>query len=211
MNGFEQSWHNTSLMESREQLLSRLSRCKPEHLVPGMFLQAALASADARGEAVGTEARACLTDGGPLMENYRYPVAWMLKILDVIGRAGEHQGESYGQAVHRVGWDAGNAYVHSSVGRMSAMVAAASGLHRTLEGIPIAASVAVNFGEHAYRRLSPSSGELVFVQDLIGIAWNAGMVVASTSAALSMGEDALKFEGIPTDEDASSFVLRISW
>jgi len=106
---------------------------------------------------------------------------------------------------------AGLAYVQSTVGRVRAMVAARSGLHRTLEGIPGAASLAVNFGEHSYRRLSLGSGELSFKQDLIGVAWNTGMVVASTSAALSLRPGDLKFEAVPTDEDASSFLLQLRW
>ncbi|QRO00463.1 DUF2378 family protein [Archangium violaceum] len=198
-------------MEQRAQLLSRLSRCNPGQQVPGMFLDAVLVSADARSAEVGGLARRLLGEGERLVESYRYPVAWMLGMLDVIGQAAVANGESYGEALFHCGQDAGRAYVRSSVGRVRALGAIASGLHRTLEGIPSAAAVAVNFGEHSYRRLSASSGELVFKQDMIGLAWNAGMVVASTSAALSMGPDELKFEGIPTDEDASSFLLRISW
>ena len=200
------------MMERRPQLLSRLSRCRAEHLVPGMFLDAALTSAVARGADVAIEqARRQIADGGRLVENYRYPVAWMLGILDIIGQEAEARGGSYGEALYLTGRDAGLAYVRSAVGRMRAMVGSASGLHRSLEGIPSAASVAVTFGEHSYRRLSPNSGELIFKQDLIGMGWNVGMVVASTSAALSLAPDTLKFEAIPTDEDASSFVLRLSW
>jgi uncharacterized protein (TIGR02265 family) len=198
-------------MEQRSQLLLRLSRSKPEHLVPGMFLEATLASARALGEAVGEQARRQIGESGRLMENYRYPVAWMLAMLDIIGQAAEERGELYGMALYRTGWEAGQAYIQSTVGRMGARVAVAAGLHRSMEGIPIAASVAVTFGEHSYRRLSHSSGELIFKQDLIGLAWNAGMVVGSVTAAMAMGPNGLKFEGIPMDEDASSFRLRLSW
>ena len=198
-------------MEVRPQLLSRLSRCKPEHLVPGMFLSSTLASAEALGPEVAEQARQQLPPGERLVENYRYPVAWMLGMLDVIGQAEEARGSSYGEALYRTGREAGLGYIRSSVGRMRAMVATASGLHRALEGIPSAVALAVNFGEASYRRLSPGSGELVFKQDLIGISWNTGMVVASTTAALSLGPDELKFEAVPTDEDASSFVLRLRW
>lgn len=177
-----------------------------------MFLDAALSSAVARGADVAVEqARRQIADGGRLVENYRYPVAWMLGILDIIGQDAESRGGSYGEAIYLTGRDAGLSYVRSTVGRMRAMVGSVSGLHRSLEGIPSAASVAVTFGEHSYRRLSPNSGELIFKQDLIGMGWNVGMVVASTSAALSLAPDTLKFEAIPTDEDASSFVLRLSW
>ncbi|MFY0530004.1 TIGR02265 family protein [Archangium gephyra] len=148
-------------MEHRPQLLSRLSRCRPEQLVPGMFLEAALASVAARASAeVAERARREITQGERLVENYRYPVAWMLGILDIIGQDAETRGVTYGEAIYLTGRDAGLAYVRSAVGRMRALVASASGVHRTLEGIPSAASVAVNFGEHSYRRLSPSSGEL---------------------------------------------------
>ncbi|WP_257458633.1 DUF2378 family protein [Archangium lipolyticum] len=198
-------------MEQRAQLLSRLSRCRPDHQVPGVFLEAVLASADARGAEVGELARRQLGDVGRLVENYRYPVAWMLRMLDVIGQAAEASGESYGEALFRAGQDAGLAYVRSTVGRVRILGAMTAGMHRTLEGIPGAASVAVTFGEHSYRRLSPNSGELVFTQDLIGLAWNAGIVLSSTTAALAMGPDELKIEGIPTDEDASSFLLRLNW
>ena len=177
-----------------------------------MFLEAALASAVARGaEVVVERARRQIAEEGRLVENYRYPVAWMLGILDIIGQDAEARGGSYGEALYLTGRDAGLSYVRSTVGRMRAMVGSVSGLHRSLEGIPSAASVAVTFGEHSYRRLSPNSGELVFKQDLIGPGWNAGMVVASTSAALSLGPDGLKFETILIDEDASSFILRLSW
>ncbi|WP_170205823.1 DUF2378 family protein [Archangium gephyra] len=200
------------MMERRPQLLSRLSRCRPEHLVPGMFLEAALTSVAARASAeVLEQARRQIAEGERLVENYRYPVAWMLGILDVVGQDAEARGGSYGEAIYLTGRDAGLAYVRSTVGRMRAMVGSASGLHRSLEGIPSAASVAVTFGEHSYRRLSPNSGELIFKQDLIGLGWNVGMVVASTSAALTLGSEGLKFEATATDEDASSFILRLSW
>ncbi len=156
-------------------------------------------------------ARRQLGESGRLVESYRYPVSWMLGMLDVIGRDAEARGESYGEALYRAGQEAGAAYVQSTVGKVRAMVAAASGLHRTLEGIPNAASQAVTFGEHAYRRLSVSSGELSFREDLIGVSWNAGMVLASTCAALSLRVEALKFGIHQTDEDASSFLLRIEW
>ncbi|MCY1076284.1 TIGR02265 family protein [Archangium lansingense] len=199
-------------MERRPQLLARLSRCRGEHLVPGMFLEAAIATAVARGANLAVEqARRQIADGARLVENYRYPVAWMLGLLDLIGQDAVARGGSYGEALYLTGREAGLAYVRSSVGRMRAMVAMASGLHRTLEGVPNAAAVAVTFGERSYRRLSPSSGELTFKQDLIGLGWNVGMVVASTSAALAMDPNALKFEASPIDEDASSFLLRISW
>ena len=198
-------------MELRTQLLSRLARCSPDHQVPGMFLASVLSSADNRGAQVAERARQRLREGGRLVESYRYPVSWMLEMLDVIGQSAEERGESYGEALHRAGQEAGAAYVQSSVGKVRAMVAAASGLHRTLEGIPSAASVAVNFGEHSYRRLSVSSGELAFRQDLIGVSWNTGMVVASTCAALSLRREALKVAIHQTDEDASSFLLRLEW
>lgn len=198
-------------MEHRSQLLSRLARSKPEHLVPGMFLGAALVSADARGVAEGELARKQFGESGRLMENYRYPVSWMLGMLDVIGQAAEAAGESYGEGLYRAGWDAGSSYVRSTVGRVRALVATAVGLHRALEGIPNAASMAVNFGQHSYRRLSLNSGELLFTQDLIGLAWNTGMVMGSVSAAFSLAPGALKFESSLKDEDASSFLLRINW
>jgi uncharacterized protein (TIGR02265 family) len=160
---------------------------------------------------VGELARRQVGEGGRLMETYRYPVAWMLGILDIIGQAAETGGEPYGEGLYRVGWDAGFAYAQSTVGRLRTLVATTAGLHRALEGVPNAASMAVNFGEHAYRRLSPNSGELIFQQDLIGLAWNTGMVVGSISAAFSLDPDTLKLECIPTDEDASSFILRLNW
>lgn len=199
------------MIEFRPQLLARLARCAAEHQVPGMFLESVLASAGHRGEDVLGRARQHLLEGGRLVENYRYPVSWMLGMLDVLGQAALERGESYGGALYRVGMEAGFAYVRSAVGRMRAMVSAASGLHRALEGIPSAASLAVNFGEHGYRRLSVNSGELSFQQDLIGVSWNVGMVVASTCTALSMQLDALHFEVHQTDEDASSFLLRLHW
>lgn len=198
-------------MESRTQLLSRLARCSREHQVPGMFLASVLGSAARLGPEVVEGARQQLGEGGRLVESYRYPVRWMLGMLDVIGQAAEQRGESYGEALYRAGQEAGTAYVQSSVGKVRAMVAAVSGLHRTLEGIPNAASQAVTFGEHSYRRLSVSSGELSFRQDLIGVSWNAGMVIASTCAALSLKVEALKIAVHQTDEDASSFLLRLEW
>ena len=199
------------MMEWRPQLLSRLARCTAEHQVPGMFLESVLASADLWGEEVGGLARRQMLEGGRLVENYRYPVSWMLGMLDVVGQAAESRGESYGEALYRVGHEAGLAYVRSAVGRVRAMVGAASGLHRSLEGVPSAASLAVNFGERSYRRLSLQSGELSFQGDLIGVAWNAGMVVGSVSAALGLLPGALRFQARATDADASSFLLRLDW
>ncbi|WP_434388479.1 TIGR02265 family protein [Melittangium boletus] len=199
------------MSESRPQLLSRLDRSTREQTIPGMFLQAVIASAEVHGVDVVERARARVGMGEPLVESYRYPVSCMLEMLDIIGQVAESRGTPYGEALFQSGRAAGLAYVRSAVGRMRAMVAAPVGLHRALEGIPNAATLAVNFGERSYRRLTHSSGELAFQQDLIGAAWNIGMVTASTSAGLSLGPEELKFDVSVTDDDASSFLLRLYW
>lgn len=199
------------MMETRPQLLSRLARCRREQVVPGLFLESVLASARAYGPEVVEQARQHLSEEGRLLENYRYPVKSMLEMLDVIGQAAQARGTPYGEALYQSGWDAGTSYVRSSVGRMRAMVATASGLHRALEGIPNAAAQAVNFGEHSYRRMAPGSGELRFLEDLIGSAWNTGMVVGSVRAAFALRDGRLKHEVRVTDEDASSFLVRLDW
>jgi uncharacterized protein (TIGR02265 family) len=199
------------MMDTRSQLLSRLTSCKREQLIPGVFLQALITSAESLGPEVASLVRRPISEEGRLVETYRYPVKAMLEMLDVIGQAGQDRGEIYGDALFQCGWVAGVSYVASSMGRIRALVATATGLHRALEGIPNAASQAVNFGEHSYRRLTSSSGELVFKQDLIGPAWNAGMVVGSIRKAFALEEDRLNFEVRVTDEDASSFLLRVDW
>ncbi|ATB31862.1 TIGR02265 family protein [Melittangium boletus] len=199
------------MSESRPQLLSRLARSTREQTISGMFLQAVLASAEVHGMDVVARARSRVGEGGPLVESYRYPVGCMLEMLDIIGQAAESRGLSYGEALFESGRDAGFAYVRSAVGRMRVLVASASGLHRALEGIPSAALLSVNFGERSYRRLTHSSGDLAFNQDLIGTAWNIGLVTASVSAGLALAPDALKFHVNVTDEDASSFVLHLFW
>jgi uncharacterized protein (TIGR02265 family) len=176
-----------------------------------MFLESVLASAGTHGPEVAALARQRIGEGERLVESYRYPVNTMLEMLDVIGQAAQARGTPYGEALYQSGWSAGHSYVRSSVGRMRAMVATAAGLHRALEGIPNAASQSINFGEHSYRRLTPGSGELRFKEDLIGPAWNTGMVVGSVKAAFALAEDRLKFEVCVTDEDASSFLIRLDW
>ena len=211
MTGFD-SWCTVVWMiEARPQLLSRLARSTREQTIPGMFLQAVMASAQVLGDDVVERVRASSGGAGPLVESYRYPVGCMLEMLDIVGQAGETQGQSYGETLYLSGRDAGLAYVRSAVGRVRALVASASGLHRTFEGIPSTALLSVNFGERSYRRLTPTSGELSFNQDLIGSAWNIGLVVASTSAALALEPEALRFEAEVTDADASSFLLHLSW
>jgi uncharacterized protein (TIGR02265 family) len=199
------------MMETRPQLLSRLARCRREQVVPGLFLEAVLASAGVYGPEVVALARQHLSEEGQLLENYRYPVKSMLEVLDVIGQAAQARGTPYGEALFRSGWSAGASYVRSSVGRMRAMVSTVSGIHRALEGIPSAAAQAVNFGQHSYRRVTPGSGELCFIQDLIGSSWNTGMVVGSVNAAFALDEGRLKYEISVTDEDASSFLVRLDW
>ncbi|OJH39376.1 hypothetical protein BON30_17855 [Cystobacter ferrugineus] len=176
-----------------------------------MFLESVLASAGAYGPEVVARAREHLSAEGQLLENYRYPVKAMLEMLDVVGQAAQARGMSYGEGLFQSGWVAGTSYVRSSVGRMRAMVSTVSGLHRALEGIPSAAAQAVNFGAHSYRRVTPGSGELRFMEDLIGPSWNAGMVVGSVKAAFALDEGRLKYEISVTDEDASSFLVRLDW
>ncbi len=176
-----------------------------------MFLEAVLSSAGAYGPEVVARARVHLSQEGQLLENYRYPVKAMLEMLDILGQEAQARGTPYGEALFHSGWHAGFSYVRSSVGRMRAMVSTVSGMHRALEGIPSAASQAVNFGAHSYRRVTPGSGELRFLEDLIGPAWNTGMVVGSVKAAFALREGQLKYEISVTDEDASSFLVRLDW
>ncbi len=198
-------------MEERRQLLARLAKSRPENQVPGMFIQAALDSVQALGPEATKRALKHVEPLGSLVESYRYPVASVLMVLDELGQMVEANGEPYGHALHRAGMDAGRAYVRSAMGRLNARMAAATSIHSTLERIPTAAAVAVTFGRHSYRRVGLASGELLFELDLMGLAWNTGMVVASTTAAMGLAPDRLQFEGIPLNEDASSFLLTLHW
>ncbi|ATB37328.1 hypothetical protein CYFUS_002749 [Cystobacter fuscus] len=176
-----------------------------------MFLESVLASAGEYGPEVVEQARRHIAEDGQLLENYRYPVKAMLEMLDVVGQAAQERGIPYGEALFQSGWTAGISYVRSSVGRVRAMVSTVSGVHRALEGIPNAAAQAVNFGQHSYRRVTPGSGELRFIEDLIGPAWNTGMVMGSVKAAFALEQGQLRYEISVTDEDASSFFVRLDW
>jgi uncharacterized protein (TIGR02265 family) len=198
-------------MEQRRQLLARLAWSRAEHQAPGLFILAAMDSARALGPELAERVQRHVAPLGSLVESYHYPVATMLAVLDELALAAEAGGAAYGEGLLRAGQDAGLTYVRSTMGRLSARLAAATGLHSTLERIPTAAAVAVTFGRHSYRRLGPACGELLFEQDLMGVAWNTGMVVASTSAALSLAPGRLQFETTPLNEDASTFLLTLRW
>lgn len=193
-------------MDSSQALHLRIDASSQKDTVLGMFFESSLAHiTKLHGAAAAEAARAEVFGKRSVVSFFRYPVADLLKLVDLSYRRGK--GGDYHAAAAEFGRFAVRHFLESPVGKTMTLLAGGSA-HRLLSSAPSGYKAVASFGERTYEKLGDKSAKMGFQGDLLGPGWQSGVV----EQALEM-VGGVKARVTPEAQNpaASNFVLRMDW
>jgi uncharacterized protein (TIGR02265 family) len=170
-------------MDTRRALLERMALCHSGDRVAGVFLQYALDWVQAHGSPDAlAEARAAVGRPAQVEANAHHPAARLLHLLDVAGRVAQEGRRPFASGLSEVGEVTGRSLFHLPSGS-AAVRPADTRLHAALEQLPALTRATCSFGVRTLTRAGPSTACLCIRGDLLGPAWNEGLVRGATGEA----------------------------
>lgn len=172
-------------IDSVNALQDRLALATPKDVLLGMFLESSFTYiSETEGRAVAHARRKQILGDQNVVGFFRYPVAALLRLLQLtLSSANPTQDihrriEPFGRAAVRIFFD-------SPVGKTMRLLGG-SDAHRMLGTAPAAYVAVSNFGGQQYTRTGERSGVLTFRGDLLGPAWQQGIVKQGLEAMCSV-------------------------
>ena len=167
-------------MDSALNLQARLKRCRPAHLLMGVFFQGTLEHLERLiGGEVTNELRAQVRSlQAPLSSVLFYPASDYLRVLQLGARALVARGRSFPVAMEELGYGSAEALFASSMGKML-LAAAEKGPHEGFAELPIVTKLLAHFGEREYQRVAEDEGRFIFRGALQGPSWTVGLMRAA--------------------------------
>jgi uncharacterized protein (TIGR02265 family) len=196
-------------MDTHEALQQRLTMASPAAQTRGMFFESAVAElALLLGPEVAEEARA-VTSTREWVALFQYPVADLLRILDVGASTAERRGLlTYSQTLERLGGAAALCHLGSPLGKAFRALYANKDIHQALTGSPTTARLSSAYPERRYQRLSPTSALLLFRNEMMGPKWIHGFYLRGYQELFDLSLS-VTLEDI--EEHGQHFVLRFEW
>lgn len=193
-------------MDSRKRLQARISGSSQKDVLLGIFFESTI---DHMVTTLGVERADAIRSGiipKKVISFFRYPVADLLRLLD--GSIPQNATDAqFDQVVREYGGAAVTFFFASPVGKTMSILAGDSP-HRLLSSAPSGFKAVTTFGERSYARLTDNSAELTFVNDLMGPAWECGVV---TEAMNQLCQVQPKLEVKPQNESCTDFSIHVSW
>ena len=171
-------------MDSRGALLERMALCQSSDTVAGVYFQYALEYVEAHGshEALA-EARLAAGRSVRVEASAILPATRLLYLLDVVGRVAEAQLRPFALGLVEVGEATGRGLFPVGQGRETAR---SDSPFAALEQLPALTRATCSFGVRTFVHLAPSVARLRVLGDLLGPAWNAGLVRGATTGGTGL-------------------------
>jgi uncharacterized protein (TIGR02265 family) len=184
-------------MDSALNLQARLKRCRPAHVLMGLYFQGTLDHLERLiGGELTVELRSQVaTTQKPLQTVLFYPVGDYLRLLQVGAQALVERGRSFPVAMEELGYGTAEALFSSSMGKMI-LVAAEKDPHEGLAEVPAVTKMISPFGGREYQRVADGHGRLVFRGEFTGPSWAAGLFrsglerIAGSSSTVEVAAEA---------------------
>ncbi|MFL5346705.1 MAG: TIGR02265 family protein [Hyalangium sp.] len=166
-------------MDSTLNLQARLKRCRPAHLLMGVFFQGTVEHLERLiGSEVTDELRAQVkSTQTPLSPVLFYPASDYLRLLQLGAQALVARGRSFPVAMEELGYGSAEALFASSMGKML-LAAAEKGPHEGFSEVPAVTKMLAHFGEREYQRVAEARGRFIFRGALQGPSWTIGLLRA---------------------------------
>lgn len=192
-------------MDNRKQLQARISAASQRDVLLGIFFESTI---DHMATILGVEKADAIRNKvvKKVISFFRYPIADLLKLLDGTIPANATDAE-FDRGVRDFGRAAVTFFFASPVGKTMTILAGDSP-HRLLSSAPSGFKAVTTFGERSYTRLSDTSAQLTFTNDLLGPAWECGVVTEAMSQLCKLEP---KLEVKPANENLTDFTILVSW
>ena len=192
-------------MDSRRSLQARIAASSQKDVLLGIFFESTLDHMVATLGAERTDQiRAKILR--KVVSFFRYPVGDLLRLLD--GAIPETAtDEEFDATVTEYGRAAVRFFFASPVGKTMSILAG-SNAHRLIASAPSGYKAVTTFGERVYLRRGETHAEVTFTGDLVGCAWQVGVV---KEALIQVCGIEANIEVRLLDESAADFVMSVRW
>jgi uncharacterized protein (TIGR02265 family) len=193
-------------MDTQSALRQRARASTQKDVLLGLFFESSLAHIERRyGADVQANAKLEIFRNKIPVQFFRYPVGDLLRLVDFV--VAPHGVANYESHIEDFGAAAVTHFLSSPVGKTMTMLAGGNA-HRLLSSAPAGYKAVTSFGERNYHRLSENSAEIAFKQELLGPAWQVGVI---REALKGVGGVDAKVAIKDCDSDASNFVITCNW
>ncbi|HYO56101.1 DUF2378 family protein [Archangium sp.] len=195
-------------MDTSDALQLRIRAATEKDQLLGIFFDSSLENLE---RVLGpTEAQAVRTEvlgTRNIVSFFRYPVADLLRLVDLgVGRS-MTGARSYHDCIAEFGHAAVNYFFDSQAGKMMAFLSGDEP-HRLMASSPAAYKAVTAFGERTYERVSARSGRLHCQGELLGPAWMQGVV---EQALLKAAKVTASVRMEVKNPSGSDFTAHVEW
>lgn len=157
-----------------------------------------------------TEAKAVRTEvlgTRNIVSFFRYPLADLLKLVDLGLQRNKTGAQAYGEAISGFGRAAVNYFFDSQAGKMMSFLSGDEP-HRLMASSPSAYKAVSTFGERTYERAGPRAGRLVCQGELLGPAWTKAVV---EQALLKAAKTTIRSRVEVKNASGTDFTVHLEW
>lgn len=197
----------TNHVDHMPALEARLAAATEKDVLLGMFIESSLQHIrETEGTAVADARRREVFGKRSVLSFFRYPVGDLLRLLHLsLTAAGS--GQDVGAAIEQYGRAAVRIFFDSPLGKTMLALASADAQRMLSVSIPAYKAV-TSFGERQYRPEGECSGVMTVRNDLLGPAWQVGVIREALGTACSVNVEVEIADPSPTRTD---YALKIRW
>ncbi len=197
-------------MDTPEAVRLRIQAASDKDQLVGVFVDSSLAYLRQElGAAVEGSIRAEVFGSRSVVTFFRYPVADLLKLVDLGARRLVAKGvPSYHEALVGFGRMGVRYFFDSQAGKMLSFLAG-DNPHRLLSTSPSGYKAVTTFGERIYEKVGERAARLHFRGDLTGPSWQQGVVEQALITAARVPAPRIRAE--VKNPSASDFIIHAEW
>ena len=194
-------------MDSRTLLAQRIDSATQKDVLLGIFFESSLDHVlRSRGQAALDAIRAEVFQKKNVVSFFRYPVADLLKMVD-LSIPKSARDEEYDSAGQEFGRAAVRHFFDSPVGKTMSMLAGRNP-HRLISSAPSGYKAVTSFGERTYVKIGERAAEVSFAKELLGPAWQVGVFKQALESVCEVKAD---ITVRLSKESSAEFVLAVTW
>ncbi|MFE8603082.1 TIGR02265 family protein [Archangium violaceum] len=195
-------------MDSSDALQLRIRAATEKDVLLGMFFDSSIENLQRQlGPTEAETVRRDVFGSRSIVSFFRYPVADLLKLVDLGVKRNKTSARSYDDSIAEFGRAAVNYFFDSQAGKMMSFLSGDEP-HRLMASSPAAYKAVSAFGERAYERVGPRSGKLICQGEFLGPAWTQGVV---EQALLKAAKVHARVRVEVKNPSGSDFIVHVEW
>ena len=195
-------------MDTSDALQLRIRAATEKDVLLGLFFDSSMENLQRQlGPTEAEAVRREIFGSRNIVSFFRYPVADLLKLVDLGVKRNKTNPRGYHDSILEFGRAAVNYFFDSQAGKMMSFLSGDEP-HRLMANSPSAYKAVTAFGERAYERVGPRSGRLSCQGELLGPAWTQGVV---EQALLKAAKVSARVRMEVKNPSGSDFIAHVEW